>query len=95
MKVVPLGDCVVVKPLTDADEEPACIVLPDSTRSRPLQGRVLSVGDGKLLSDGRRAEHLIREGDRVYFRNHAGTELMVGGEDVLIMHEDDILAVLD
>ena len=95
MKVVPLGDKVAVKRL-EADETTAGgIVLPDSAKEKPLQGRVLSLGDGRLLSDGTRATHQVNEGDRVLFTSYAGTELIVDGEEVLIMKEDEILAVLD
>ena len=95
MKVVPLGDKVAVKRL-EADETTAGgIVLPDSAKEKPLQGRVLSLGDGRLLSDGTRATHQVNEGDRVLFTSYAGTELIVDEEEVLIMKEDEILAVLD
>ena len=95
MKVEPLGDKVAVKRL-EADEQTAGgIVLPDSAKEKPLQGRVLSVGDGRLLPDGTRATHQVNEGDRVLFTSYAGTELIVDEEEVLIMKEDEILAVLD
>jgi chaperonin GroES len=95
MKVVPLGDKVAVKRL-EADENTAGeIVLPDSAREKPKQGRVLSVGDGRLLSDGSRASHQVNEGDRVIFSTWAGTEVVVDDQEVLIMNEDEILAVLD
>ena len=95
MKVEPLGDKVAVKRL-EADEQTAGgIVLPDSAKEKPLQGRVLSVGDGRLLPDGTRATHQVNEGDRVLFTSYAGTELIVDEEEVLIMNEDEILAVLD
>jgi chaperonin GroES len=95
MRVEPLGDKVVIKRL-EADEKTAGgIVLPDSAQEKPQQGRVLSVGDGRLLPDGRRASHQVSEGDRVLFSSYAGTEVSVEGEDLLIMSEDDILAILD
>ncbi len=95
MRVVPLGDKVVVKRL-DAEETTAGgIVLPDAAQEKPLQGRVLSVGDGRLLPDGTRASHQVSEGDRVLLSNYAGTEVKVDDQDLLILSEDDILAVLD
>jgi chaperonin GroES len=94
MRVEPLGDKVVVKRL-DAEETTAGgIVLPDSAREKPQEGRVLSVGDGKLLPDGVRASHQVKEGDRVLFSSYAGTDIVVDDEELLIMSEDDILAVL-
>jgi chaperonin GroES len=95
MKVEPLGEKVVIKRL-EADEITAGgIVLPDSAREKPQQGRVLSVGDGKLLPDGQRAAHQVKEGDRVFFTGYAGTDIVVADEELLIMSEDDILAVID
>lgn len=95
MRVVPLGDKVVIKRL-DAEETTAGgIVLPDSARERPQQGRVLSVGDGRLLKDGSRSSHQVQEGDRVLFTIYAGTDVEVDGDDLLILSEDEILAVLD
>ena len=95
MRVVPLGDKVVVRRV-EADETTAGgIVLPDSARERPQQGRVLSVGDGQLLPDGTRAKHQVREGDRVLFASYAGADVTVDDEDLLILGEQDILAVLE
>ena len=94
MRVVPLGEKVVVKRL-DAEETTAGgIVLPDSAKEKPKQGRVLSVGDGRLMSDGTRATHQVGEGDRVLFGSYAGAEVVVDGEELLIMGEDEILAII-
>lgn len=95
MKIVPLGDKIVVKRI-DAEETTAGgIVLPSSAQERPQEGRVLSVGEGRLLQDGTRAEIQVSDGDRVLFASYAGTEVVVDDEDLLIMSEDDVLAVLD
>lgn len=94
MKVVPLGEKVVVKRL-DAEEVTAGgIFLPATVRKKPQQGRVLSVGDGRLLPSGTRSVHQVSEGDRVLFGSYAGTEVVVDGEDLLIMDEDEILAIV-
>lgn len=95
MKVEPLGDKVVVKRLEAEEVTAGGIVLPDSAQEKPLQGRVLSVGDGRQLKAGGRAKPQIREGDRVLFTNWAGTEIQVEDEELLIMSEDDILAILE
>ena len=95
MKVEPLGEKVVVKRLEAEEITAGGIVLPDSAREKPQQGRVLSVGDGKLLPDGKRAAHQVKEGDRVFFTSFAGTDIVVADEELLIMSEDDILAVID
>ena len=93
MKMVPLGDKVVIKRLAAEEVTAGGIVLPDTAKEKPQQGRVLSVGDGRLLPDGTRAQHQVKEGDRVLFASYAGTEVTVDGEELLIMSEDEILAV--
>ena len=95
MKVVPLGDKVVVKRLASEARTAGGIVLPDSAKEKPQQGRVLSVGDGRLLEDGSRHECQVQEGDKVLFTTWAGTEIKVDGEELLILREEDILAVMD
>lgn len=94
MRLIPLGDKVVVKPL-EADERTAGgIVLPDAAQSRPQEGRVLSVGDGCRLANGTRAAPQVSEGDRVVFLPYAGTQVDVEGEELLILSEHDILAIV-
>lgn len=95
MKLVPLGDKVIVKRLPADETTRGGIALPDSARERPREGRVLSIGDGRLLPDGRRIPHQVAEGDRVLFASYAGSEVIVDGEEMLLMSEEDILAVLD
>jgi chaperonin GroES len=94
MKVVPLGANVVVKPLPSESSSPGGIVLPDVAQEKTQAGRVLSVGDGRLLADGSRAQHQVSEGDRVLFNRYAGTEVLVDNQELLIMSEDQILAVV-
>ena len=94
MRVVPLGDKVVVKRLA-AEARTAGIVLPDSAKERPQQGRVLSVGDGPLTANGQRVACQVHEGDRVVFSAWSGSEIKVDEDELLILKEDDILAVLE
>ena len=94
MRVVPLGENVVVKRLESEEVTAGGIVLPDTAQEKPRQGRVLSVGDGRLLPDGTRALHQVREGDRVLFDSYAGSEVVINGQELLIMSEDQILAVV-
>jgi chaperonin GroES len=95
MRIEPLGDKVVVK-RTEAEEMTSGgIVLPDAAREKPQQGRVLSVGSGRLLEDGSRGKLQVNEGDRVLFSSYAGTEIDIEGGKLLIMNESDILAVLE
>lgn len=94
MRVIPIGDKVVVKRLEPEETTRGGIVLPDMAREKPRQGRVLSIGDGKLLPNGTRVHHEVSEGDRVLFRSYCGTEFHVEGQELLILSADDILAVL-
>jgi chaperonin GroES len=95
MRIVPLGDKVVVRRI-EADEKTAGgIVLPDTAREKPHQGKVLSVGDGRILESGGRSRLQVREGDRVIFTSYSGNEVRVDGETLLVMTEEDILAVIE
>src|SRR5579864_1566531 len=95
MTVVPLNDKIVVKRLEAEEKTAGGIVLPDTAKEKPRQGKVLSLGDGKRLDNGRRASFQVKEGDRVLFTSYAGNEVTIDGEEYLIMSEDDILAVVD
>ncbi len=95
MRIEPLGDKIVVKRM-DAEETTAGgILLPDSAREKPAQGKVLSVGNGRMLPDGSRAKFQVSEGDRVLFSSYAGSEIEIDGNELLIMSESEILAVMD
>jgi chaperonin GroES len=95
MKVVPLNDKIVVKRLEAEEKTPGGIVLPDTAKEKPRQGKVLSLGEGKLMDSGKRAAFQVKEGDRVLFSSYAGNEVTIDGEEYLIMTEEDILAVVD
>lgn len=93
MKLVPLGEKVIVKRIQSEPATPGGIVLPEASRPKPQQGRVLSVGDGRLLADGSRAAMQIVEGDRVLF-NGGGSEVVVNGDRLVILPEDEVLAIV-
>ena len=95
MRVVPLNDKIVVKRLEAEEKTPGGIVLPDTAKEKPRQGKVLSLGEGKLMDSGKRAAFQVKEGDRVLFSSYAGNEVTIDGEEYLIMTEEDILAVVD
>ena len=95
MTVVPLNDKIVVKRLEAEEKTAGGIVLPDSAKEKPKQGKVLSLGQGKLLDTGKRAAFQVKEGDRVLFSSYAGNEVDIDGEEYLIMTEDDILAIVE
>ncbi|MBK8914168.1 MAG: co-chaperone GroES [Phycisphaerales bacterium] len=90
----PLGDKVLVKRLEAQSKTAGGIVLPDSAKEKPKRGKVLSVGEGRLLDNGKRSPLQVRDGDTVLFSSYAGTEVKVNGEEMLIMDENDILAVV-
>ncbi len=95
MAIRPLDDRVVIEPLEAEEKTQGGIVLPDSAKEKPTKGKVISVGDGKLLDSGKRAALLVKKGDRVLYGKYAGTEITVGGKDYLILKENDILAKID
>jgi len=95
MKIRPLADKVLIKRLEAENMTKGGIVLPDSAKEKPRRGKVVSLGDGKLLDDGTRSEFQVKKNDLVLFTSYGGTEIKIDGEEYLIMDETDILAVLD
>ncbi|HYH69026.1 MAG TPA: co-chaperone GroES [Urbifossiella sp.] len=95
MKIVPLNDKIVVERVEAEDKTAGGIILPDTAKEKPKQGKVISLGDGKLLDDGKRATFQVKAGDRVLFSSYAGNEVTVDGKEYLVMTEDDVLAVVD
>lgn len=93
--IVPLNDKIVIKRLEAEEKTAGGILLPDSAREKPRQGRVQSLGHGKRLENGQRAPFQVKEGDRVLFNSYAGSEITVDGVEHLIMTEDDILAIIE
>lgn len=94
MRLRPLGDNIIIKRMEPDETTAGGIVLPDNVANGNQQGRVLSVGEGRRLPDGSRALMQVSEGDRVVFRSYAGTDVQLGNDQMLIIREDDILAVL-
>ena len=94
MKLVPLNDKIIVKRIEAEEKSAGGIVLPDSAKEKPRQGKVLSLGDGKLNTTGKRTPFLVKEGDRVLFSSWAGNEVRLDDDEFLVMTEDDILAVV-
>jgi chaperonin GroES len=94
-KLRPLGEKLVVKRLEAETKTKSGIVLPDSAKEKPKRGKVVSLGDGKRLENGERAKWNVKKGDEVIFASYAGTEVKIDGEELMIMSEDDILAVVE
>ena len=95
MKIKPLNDKIVIKRLEAEEKTKGGIVLPDAAKEKPKEGRVVSVGEGKMLDNGQRAAPTVKENDRVIFSSYAGTEIKLSGEEYLILSEDDVLAIVD
>ena len=91
----PLNDKIVVKRLEAEEKTKGGIFLPDNAKEKPREGKVVALGDGKLLKDGNRADFQVKKNDVVIFSSYAGTEIKVEGQEFLIMSEDDVLAIVD
>ena len=95
MKLRPLHDRILVKRVEEEEVTKGGIIIPDSAKEKPIKGIVVAAGPGKVADDGKRIEMGVKEEDQVIFNKYAGTEVKIEGEDLLIMREDDILAVIE
>jgi chaperonin GroES len=95
MKLKPLGDKVLVQRVEGETKTKGGIVLPDTAKEKPKEGKVIAVGEGKLLENGSRAKPNVKVGDRVVFTSFAGSEVKIEDKEYLIMTEEDILAVIE
>ena len=91
----PLNDKVIVRRLDAEEKTKGGIILPETAKEKPREGIVKAVGDGKLLDNGKRASIQVKSGDRVIFSSYAGTEIKVDGDELLILGEEDILAIVE
>ena len=94
MKIRPLHDRVIVQRLEQEERSKGGIIIPDTAKEKPIQGKVVSVGNGKILENGEVRKLTVQAGDRVLFSKYAGTETKIEGEEYLIMREDDILGII-
>ncbi|MBI3319323.1 MAG: co-chaperone GroES [Candidatus Omnitrophica bacterium] len=95
MALQPLGDRIVVRTLEPEEKTKSGLVLPDTAKEKPQEGKVLAVGTGRLLDDGTVKKLEVRTGDKILYGKYAGTEVSLSGEDYLILREDDVLAVVE
>jgi chaperonin GroES len=95
MKIRPLYDRLLVERVEEEAATKGGIIIPDTAKEKPQQGRVIAAGDGKVMEDGKLRALAVREGDRVLFTRYAGTEFQVDGEQQFIIREDDVLAILN
>ena len=93
MKIRPLQDRIVVKRIESDTVTKGGIIIPDAAKEKPVEGRVVAVGNGKVLKDGKQLPLDVKEGDRVLFGKYSGTEVKIDGVEHVILREDDILAV--
>ena len=95
MKVRPLHDRVLVKRIEEEEKTKGGLIIPDTAKEKPMEGRVIAVGEGKVNEDGKVRPLDVHKGDRVLFGKYSGTEIQVLGDEHLIIREDDVLAVLE
>ena len=94
MALKPLADRIVVKQIEAQDKTKSGLVLPDSAKEKPQEAKVVAVGTGRLLDDGSVKALELKNGDRILYGKYSGTEVSVGGEDYLILREEDVLAIV-
>ena len=95
MKIRPLQDRVIVKRVEEEEKTKGGIIIPDTAKEKPMEGKVIAVGKGKLMEDGKVHALDVKAGDSVLFGKYSGTEVKINGEEHLIMREDDILGVIE
>ncbi len=95
MKIRPLQDRIIVKRIAEEEKTKGGIIIPDTAKEKPIEGKVLAAGNGKVLEDGKVRPLDVKAGDRVLFSKYAGTEIKIEGEEHLIMREEDILGVIE
>jgi chaperonin GroES len=95
MKIRPLADKVLVERIEAENKTAGGIVLPDTAKEKPQRGKIISVGEGKLLEDGSRGQMQVKKGDEVLFTSYAGNEIKLDGKEYIIMDETDIMAVIE
>ena len=95
MKLRPLQDRILVQRVKEETTTKGGIIIPDTAKEKPAEGKVVAVGNGKIGEDGKRIALDIKKGDRILFGKYSGNEVKIGGEEYLIMREDDVLGIID
>ncbi len=95
MKLKPLGDKVVVEVLEQEDKSPGGLYLPDTAKKKPQTGKIVAVGNGRILDDGKRSEMNVKVGDKVLFSKYGGNEVQIDGSEYTILDEDQIYAIIN
>jgi len=94
MKVKPLQDRIIVKRLEEEEKTNGGIIIPDAAKEKPQEGKVIAVGDGKVLENGTKLKLSVKAGDKILFGKYSGTEIKIDGEEHLILREDDVLGII-
>jgi len=94
MQITPLGDRILVKPLEAEEKTKGGIILPDTAKEKPQEGKVISVGKGKVLDNGKIQPLEVKVGDKILYGKYSGTEIKLNGEEHLIIREEDVLAII-
>ena len=94
MKIRPLHDRILVQPILEKEVRKGGIIIPDSAKEKPIEGRVKAVGKGKVGDDGKAIKLEVKVGDKVLFSMYGGTEIILDGDDFLLLREDDVLAIV-
>ncbi len=95
MKVKPIGDRVLVKPAKEEEQKKGGIIIPDSAKEKPQEGKVIALGTGKLDDNGKKIPFEVKVGDRVLISKYGGTEIKIDGDEYQILREEDILGIVD
>jgi chaperonin GroES len=95
MKVRPLHDRIIVQQMEEEEKTKGGIIIPDTAKEKPFEGKVIAVGTGKVNKDGKKIPPEVKKGDRILYARYGGTEVKIDGEEYLIMKEDDILAIIE
>ncbi len=95
MKVQPLHDRILVKRIDEEQKTKGGIIIPDTAKEKPQEGKVIAAGKGRVLEDGKVQELAVKKGDKILFSKYAGTEIKLEGDDHIIIREDDVLAILE
>jgi len=95
MKLKPLGDRVLVEPIEEREVRKSGIIIPDTAKEKPQEGKVIAVGPGKRDEKGNLIPMDVKEGDKILFGKYAGTEVKIDGKEYLIMHQEDVLAIIE
>jgi chaperonin GroES len=95
MKLRPMHDRILVKRVAEEQTTKGGIIIPDSAKEKPAEGKVVAVGNGKVTDEGKRVPLEVKEGNRILFGKYSGTEVKIDGDEYLIMREDDVLGILE